>query len=69
MVRFILTFDIARELLRERKRINRDLHRMKAEKFQHSLWKSNDLQSLIEIALFINKNGGNASILEEKFIF
>ena len=31
--------------------------------------KSDKFDSLVEIAMFIKKNGGSASILEEKFIF
>ncbi len=69
MREFILTFDIPRDLVSVRKKTNRDLQKLGAKKIQHSLWKSNNLKSLIDIATFIKKNNGNASILEEKLIF
>lgn len=67
--KYILSFDLPRELNTERRRINRDLNKMNAKMIHHSTWKSDDLKSLIEIASFIKKSGGSASILEEKLIF
>ncbi|MBI1978729.1 MAG: hypothetical protein HYS62_01550 [Candidatus Aenigmarchaeota archaeon] len=69
MKEFILTFDMPRELTRVRKKVHRDLIKIDSKKFQQSLWKSRDLRSLIEIATFIKKSGGSASILEEKLVF
>ena len=66
---FLLTFDLPRELLSERKRINLELKRISAKKIQFSIWKSEKLEELMRIAIFIKQAGGNARILEEKFIF
>ena len=65
----ILSFDLPREKNTERKRINRELNRMKAKMIHDSFWKSDELNLMVELASFIKKNGGSASILEEKFIF
>lgn len=66
---FILMFDIPKELNRVEVRVWRDLNKINAEKIQHSLWKSNKLKELIDIATFIKNSGGTARILEEKLIF
>jgi len=66
---FILTFDIPREKHVLEKRINRELRKIDAEMLQFSLWKSENLDELLKIALTIRNFGGSARILEEKFIF
>ena len=65
----LLVFDLPRELHVQRKKINRELHSMGAKMIQHSVWSSEDFYALIEVASFIKKVGGKASILEEKIIF
>ncbi len=65
----ILMFDIPRERHDVELKANRDLHKMNAKMIQHSVWKSDNLKNLIDIATFIKKNDGQASILEEKLIF
>ncbi len=69
MKEFILTFDIPRDATRIRKKVHRDLIKMNSRKIQYSLWKSKDLNSLVDIAIFIKKSGGGATILEERLIF
>lgn len=65
----ILLFDIPREERRIELKIWRELKRLDAKMIQHSVWKSDKLQDLIDIATFIKKSGGSATILEEKLIF
>ncbi|MCD6403224.1 MAG: hypothetical protein J7K98_02765 [Candidatus Aenigmarchaeota archaeon] len=66
---FILVYDFPRTFHTARRQLNRKLHRIGAEKLQDSVWKCNDLQALIDVALFIKSFGGRAEILEEKFVF
>ncbi len=66
---YVLTFDIPKELHRVQLKAWRYLHKIKAKKHQHSVWKHNNLKQLIEIAIYIKSNGGHASILEERFLF
>jgi len=66
---FILIFDIPRNMPTLALKVNRWLKRINAKKFQHSVWKSEKLNELIAIATFIKDFGGNAAILEEKFVF
>jgi len=42
---------------------------MKAKMIQHSIWQSSNLKLLKDIASLIKKEGGNASILEEKIVY
>jgi hypothetical protein len=65
----ILIYDIPRNLNKIEVKVWRDLQKINAKMVHHSTWKSDDLKSLIEIATFIKKSGGSASILEEKLIF
>ena len=69
MKEFVLIFDVPKKLHKVELKINRDLHKMEAKMIQHSVWKHSDLSKLIEIATFIKKSGGSASILEEKLVF
>ncbi len=66
---FILSFDLPRNFNAARVRIFRELKRGNAEKIHDSLWKSDDLDFLIQIAIFIRSLNGRARILEEKFVF
>jgi len=67
--KFILAFDLPRELHSERKRINLELRRINAKMVQFSIWESEKLEDLIKIATIIKKVGGTSRILEEKFLF
>jgi len=69
MKNYILSFDIPRENNSQRRKINRDLNKINAKMIHHSTWKSDKLNDLIDIATFIKRSGGSASILEEKLIF
>jgi len=69
MKEFVLLFDIPREEHRIEVKAWRDLHKISAKMIQHSVWKHSDLSSLIDIATFIKKSGGSATILEEKLMF
>lgn len=69
MKEFVLSFDLPRSANTPRVRIFRELRKMNAELVNDSFWKSNDLSKLVELATFIKKSGGSATILEEKLIF
>ena len=66
---FVLIYDIPRSLGSERVRINRELHRFGAERLQDSVWKHENLENLVQIAIRIRELGGKAEILEERFLF
>jgi len=66
---FILIFDISRKDGTLKRKINRKLHRIKAEKIQHSVWKSESLTDLVKVASEIKNNGGNVRVLKEDLIF
>ncbi len=69
MKEFILIFDIPKTKNTLKTQVWRELRRKKCNMIQFSIWKSDKLNNLIEIARFIKKSGGSASILEEKFVF
>lgn len=69
MEEFVLSFDLPRNANTPRVRIFRELRKMNAKLVNYSFWKSGNLSKLIEIATFIKKSGGQATILEEKLIF
>lgn len=66
---FILIFDVPRESQALKRQVHRLLVRISAKQIQFSVWKSKELQELIDIASFIKKSGGDARILEERFVF
>jgi len=66
---FILIFDLPKENAVDNVRINRALRKINAEMIQFSVWKSKNLQDLIDVASLIKKSGGEARILEERFVF
>ena len=68
-MKFILTFDIPREMKALQRKVQRDLAKEGAKMVQFSLWESSSLESLTDIASFIKKSGGDARILEERFVF
>ncbi len=65
-MKFILIFDIPHGKESFRRTINRKLHRMKIIKLQQSVWKSNNLNDLMQIASTIKQEGGRATILKEE---
>lgn len=66
---FILIFDVPSELQTLKRQVDRKLVRMEAEMIQKSVWKFGDVKVLIDIASWIKAEGGDARILEEKFVF
>lgn len=66
---FILIFDIPREEKTLQRQIQRQLTRIGSEMVQFSVWKFGDAKALIDIATQIKKSGGDARILEERFVF
>ncbi len=69
MKEFVLIFDIPRDEHKVAVKAWRDLLKYGSKMVQHSVWKHSDLSKLIEIATFIKKSGGSATILEEKLVF
>jgi len=65
----ILLFDIPKEKDVLRVKIHRILKEIKAEQIQTSVWKSENMQELIKIAIMIRNSGGSATVLEEKVVF
>ena len=66
---FVLIYDIPLSHHFLKLRVNRALRKIKALQIQKSVWKHEDLEKMIEIAMMIKNLGGKASILEEKFLF
>lgn len=66
---FVMVFDIPRNKGSVQRQVSRLLARVGTKQIQFSVWKSRDLQALIDIASFIKKSGGDARILEERFVF
>ncbi|MBI2542941.1 MAG: hypothetical protein HYW24_02030 [Candidatus Aenigmarchaeota archaeon] len=66
---FILIFDVPFGKEAEKRQTHRLLVRHGARMIQQSVWKSDSLQDLISIASLIKKSGGDAKILEERFVF
>jgi CRISPR/Cas system-associated endoribonuclease Cas2 len=66
---YILIFDIPRENPILAVKVNRKLKEINAEKIQNSVWRSENLEELTKIALWIRNSGGKAQILEEKIVF
>jgi hypothetical protein len=65
----ILVFDIPRGQTILNVKVNRKLKAIKAKKIQNSVWKSDNINELIKIAIWIRNAGGKAKVLEEKIIF
>ncbi|MBU5537580.1 MAG: hypothetical protein QW818_03940 [Candidatus Aenigmatarchaeota archaeon] len=66
---FILIYDIPTELESVQRQTHRLLVRNGCKQIQRSVWKSEELSTLMDIAIFVKKSGGDARILEEKFVF
>jgi methanogenic corrinoid protein MtbC1 len=67
--KFLLVFNIPNEKTVLKKRINRMLHKNKAEMIQKSVWRSESLSSLKEIAELIKREGARASVMREEILF
>ena len=57
---FVISFDIPVEEETEKRRINRELHRINARRIQQSFWEHDNLNQLMQIALRIKSIGGSA---------
>jgi len=68
-VGFLLIFDIPRKNIGLKKKVNRMLHRSRAEFVQQSVWRSEDLETLRKIANKIKSEGARASIIREEIVF
>jgi CRISPR-associated endonuclease Cas2 len=67
-MKYIIIYDIPREKKTLQVQINRLLHRIKAERIQHSVWESEDLESLRLISEKIEEANGKTIILEKKVV-
>ncbi len=63
-----LIFDIPRRLAPLRSKIHRRLNKINAEKIQDSIWTSNRIDLLIELADEIRSSGASAQVLKIKVI-
>ena len=66
---FLLLYDLGRSKNAARLKVNRELSKINASMFQHSVWEHTDIDKLRRIADFIRKNGGKAIILEKKIVY
>ncbi len=66
---FLISFDLPKKMNGARVRLFRMLKGKNCKMIHESLWESEELKDLIEIAQFIKRFKGNVRILEEKFIF
>ena len=55
---FLLSFDIPREFNALRLRVFKKLKKIKARMVHESLWESDNLKELINLAILISKKGG-----------
>ena len=66
---YIIIYDLPSDKKSLLVKVNRELHKIGAERIQHSIWESSKLDSLKEIAELIRDNGGEAMVLEENVVF
>ena len=66
---YLLLYDLPREERCLLVKVNRALHALNAERWQHSVWRSPNLTGLKKIAELIREHGGEASVLEENVVF
>ena len=66
---FVLIFDVPTELGSVKRQTHRLLIRSGAKQIQRSVWRYKELKNLVDIGVFIKKSGGDAKILEERFVF
>ena len=68
-MKYLIIYDIPKEKKVLQVQVNRALKSIKAGKIQHSVWGSDDLESLKILAKKIKSEGGKAIILEKKVLF
>jgi CRISPR/Cas system-associated endoribonuclease Cas2 len=66
---YLIIYDIRRPDNRMRLWVNRRLHRMEALKQQHSVWESNEFESLRGLATSIKSRGGKALVLKKRIVY
>ena len=66
---FLLLYDLAKSKAYTRVKINRELNKIDAKMFQHSIWEHSNLNSLKRIADLVRENGGKAIILKKKIVY
>lgn len=66
MAKFLLVFDIPRELNTLRNRIHRKLIKFDIRKIQNSVWASQNARLLVSMAKEIRKEGASAKVFEIK---
>jgi len=66
---FVLIFDVPFGKEAVKRQTHRLLTRAGARMLQQSVWKHDKLPELVDIASMIKKSGGDARILEERFVF
>ena len=66
---FVLIFDVPFGEEAVKRQVHRMLVRTGAKLLQQSVWKHDSLEELVSIASMIKKSGGDARILEERFVF
>lgn len=69
MPKFLIAFDIPTKEYLFRKKINQILRKIGARMIQKSLWESENLNKLVNIAILIKNVGGTVYVFEAKVIF
>jgi CRISPR-associated endonuclease Cas2 len=67
-MKYLILYDIPRELKSFQVFVNRALKKAGAVKFQQSAWECNNLENLREIAKTIRAQDGRVVILEKKIV-
>lgn len=65
---YVLIYDLPAGKKSMLVKVNRALHRLEAQKLQHSVWQSERLEDLGDIARMIKRAGGRATVLEKKVV-
>ena len=65
---YIFLYDLPREKRSLRVKINRMLHAIKSKKIQHSVWQSTSLTDFKKIKKLIERNSGQAIIMEKRLV-
>lgn len=68
-MKFVLIFDVPFGEGAAKRQTHRLLIRAGAKMLQQSVWKHDELGKLMNVATFVKKSGGDARILEERFVF
>lgn len=69
MSEFLIAFDIPAKESLFKKKINQILKKTGAKMIQRSLWESENLNKLLNVAILIKNIGGKAHVFEAKVLF